>query len=431
MSVPFLAGFADVEITPETFPIRTYRSSADGSMDPLYAHAATFQCGDTALAMVSLDVVIVEASVVARIRELAAGLCGIPAANVLVCATHNHACPAVIDRPKFPKEEGFVAYMAQRAAQAVAEAFGARQPASISVRSGLEHRASFNRRFITRDGCVVTQPQGADLERVLCNENVVDPEVGVLRVSGEAGDVLGVIVNFGCHAVHTMGSVSAGYPGVLCNRIKAAAGGQCGTVFLNGPCANVFHRDFLNPHLHDTAERTGGLLAETVEALLEDMPAPCTPRLGVRSTRLHLPYRDFEEAERLFDDPDVRRNVFQGLISDKWYDYGPLKRMAEANGGGEEVEIQALQIGDAVFAAIPAEYFMEHGLRIKELSPLARTYVVSLANGWVGYIPTSAAFERKGGHETTAALWSKMCRDAGDMMADAALELIRELARDA
>ena len=427
MSVPFLAGFAEVEITPEAFPIRTYRSAADGSLDPLYARAAAFQCGDTALAMVSLDVVIVEAPVVARIRELAAGLCAIPKGDILVCATHNHACPAVIDRPGFPKEEGYVAYMAERAAEAVAQAFTDRQPASVSMRSGLEHRASFNRRFITRDGCVVTQPQGVDLERVLCNENVVDPEVGVLRVSSEAEDVLGVIVNFGCHAVHTMGRVSAGYPGVLCSRIKAAAGARCGTVFLNGPCANVFHRDFLNTHVPDTAERTGGLLADTVEALLDDMPAPCAPRLGVRSTRLRIPYRDFEEAERLFGDPDVRRNVFQSLISDGWYDYASLKRMAAANGGSEEVEIQAIRIGDAVFAAIPAEYFMEHGLRIKELSPSAHTYVVSLANGWVGYIPTRAAFERKGGHETTAALWSKMCRDAGDRMADAALQLIREL----
>ena len=224
-----------------------------------------------------------------------------------------------------------------------------------------------------------------------------------------------------------MGRVSAGYPGVLCSRLKAAAGPRCGTVFLNGPCANVFHRDFLNPHLHDTAERTGGLLADTVVALLEDMPTACTPHLGVRSARLRIPYRDFDEAERLFEDPDVRRNVFQGLISDGWYDYGPLQRMAEANGGSEELEIQALRIGDAVFAATPAEYFMEHGLRIKELSPAARTYVVSLANGWVGYIPTRAAFERKGGHETTAALWSKMCHDAGDLMADSALELIQEI----
>jgi len=40
---------------------------------------------------------------------------------------------------------------------------------------------------------------------------------------------------------------------------------------------------------------------------------------------------------------------------------------------------------------------------------------------------TPTAFRRKGGHETTAALWSKMCPEAGDMMADASLELLGEL----
>ena len=427
MTSNLTAGFSDVEITPTTFPIRTYRGSADGILDPLYAHAVVFQNGDAVLAMVSLDVVIVEASVVASVRELVAEQRRIPEANILVCTTHNHACPAVIERPKFPKEDVYIAFMAERAAEAIVRAFDRRTEAEISVRSGFEHRVSFNRRFITRDGCVVTQPRGADLDRVLCNENVIDPEVGVLRVSTPGGEVLGIIVNFGCHAVHSSGSISAGYPGVLCDRLKEGLGPDCGTVFLNGPCANVYHGDFLNPHLSNTKERTGGLLADTVEELLADMPAPSDDRAQVTSKRIHIPYRDFEEAERLFEDADVRRNVFQGLISDGWYNYPALKQMSKDNGGGEEVEVQAFRLGEAVFAAIPAEYFMEHGLRIKELSPVERTYVVSLGNGWVGYIPTQAAFQRKGGHETTAALWSKMCHEAGDMMADAALELIEEL----
>lgn len=423
-----MAGFSDEEITPTTFPIPTYRGSADGILDPLYAHAAVFQHGDAVLAMVSLDVVIVEASVVARVRELVAEQRPIAEANILVCTTHNHACPAVIERPKFAKADAYIAFMAERAAGAIVRAFDRLAEAELSIRSGFEHRVSFNRRFITRDGCVVTQPRGEDLDRVLCNENVIDPEVGVLRVSTPGGEALGVIVNFGCHAVHSSGRISAGYPGVLCNRLKEKLGPDCGTVFLNGPCANVYHGDFLNPHLPNTKERTGGLLADTVEALLDDMPKPSDARVQVTCKRIRIPYRDFGEAERLFDDPNVRRNVFQGLITDGWYNYPALKQMSKDNGGAEEVEIQAFRIGQAVFAAIPAEYFMEHGLRIKELSPIERTYVVSLANGWVGYIPTKAAFQRRGGHETTAALWSKMCHDAGDMMADTALELIRELA---
>jgi hypothetical protein len=309
--------------------------------------------------------------------------------------------------------------MSARAAQAVVGAIDRLEPATLACGSGLEHRASFNRRFITRDNCILTQPRGKDLERVLCNENVIDPEVGVVRVQAEDGRTLGLLVNFGCHAVHHMGQLSAGYPGVLRNRLREELGGDCDVVFLNGPCGNVFHGDFLNPHLGDTKERTGTILAETVLGILKDLPDGANDGgVAVQSRTLRLPYKDFA-------DPDVRGKVFQFLIERGWYDYATLQAMAKEREGGEDVEIQVFRLGDIAFAAMPAEYFMEFGLHIKQNSPFARTFVVSLANGWVGYVPTEAAFSRKGGHETTTALWSKMCHDAGDQMAAAALELLQ------
>ena len=79
-------------------------------------------------------------------------------------------------------------------------------------------------------------------------------------------------------------------------------------------------------------------------------------------------------------------------------------------------------------ACIPAEYFTEHGLRIKMESPVEKTFVISLANGWVGYVPTVQAFSRPCGHETTNALWSKLVPEAGDLLADTALELVAKTA---
>ena len=59
--------------------------------------------------------------------------------------------------------------------------------------------------------------------------------------------------------------------------------------------------------------------------------------------------------------------------------------------------------------------------------PAERTFVVSLANGWLGYIPHKAAFDRKGGHESSWAVWSKMEESAGDIIADEILSLIEEV----
>jgi hypothetical protein len=422
------AGFCRTDITPETLPIRTYLGEASTVLDPIHAQAAAFEDGNTLFAMVCLDVVILEAPLVADIRARVAAQRDIAPASILVCATHNHACPAVIDRPSFNRDDAYIESMCARAAEAVVGAIDRLEPATVACGSGLEHRASFNRRFITRDNCILTQPRGKALERVLCNENVIDPEVGVVRVQGEDGRTLGLLVNFGCHAVHHMGQLSAGYPGVLRNRLREELGGDCDVVFLNGPCGNIYHGDFLNPHLGDTKERTGTILAEKVLEILKDLPdAGNSGTVAVHSDTLRLSYRDFVQAERDFADPDVRGNVFQSLIERGWYDYAALQTMAKERGGGEDVEIQVFRIGDVAFAAMPAEYFMEFGLRIKQNSPFKRTFVVSLANGWVGYVPTQTAFSRKGGHETTTALWSKMCHDAGDQMAAAALDLLREL----
>ncbi len=69
MATDLLAGFADVDITPRTLPVRAYRALAHEVLDPLYAHAAAFRCRDAVFAAVSLDVVIVESGVVEAIRR--------------------------------------------------------------------------------------------------------------------------------------------------------------------------------------------------------------------------------------------------------------------------------------------------------------------------------------------------------------------------
>jgi len=92
--------------------------------------------------------------------------------------------------------------------------------------------------------------------------------------------------------------------------------------------------------------------------------------------------------------------------------------------GTQPAEVQALFLDEYAFVGIPAEYFVQHGLRIKREGWPRHALVVAHANGMVGYVPTKEAFLR-GGYETTFADSSRLAPEAGDLLADAAIELIK------
>jgi hypothetical protein len=92
----------------------------------------------------------------------------------------------------------------------------------------------------------------------------------------------------------------------------------------------------------------------------------------------------------------------------------------------EAIEIQVVTLGDVAIVAFPVELFSELGRRVKSGSPFPDTLIATLANGWHGYAPTLEAFNR-GGYEPRFAYPSRLAPEAGDRMADAALELLRRL----
>ena len=57
-----------------------------------------------------------------------------------------------------------------------------------------------------------------------------------------------------------------------------------------------------------------------------------------------------------------------------------------------------------------------------------RTRVVGYANGMLGYVPHKEAFAH-GGYETTFGYRSKLAPDAGDLLADAAIDLVRSVTK--
>jgi len=66
-------------------------------------------------------------------------------------------------------------------------------------------------------------------------------------------------------------------------------------------------------------------------------------------------------------------------------------------------EFQGIRIGDAVFITAPMEVLSETSLALKQQSPFERTFVVSLANGYLHYAPPPSYYSRDG-YEATECL---------------------------
>lgn len=416
------AGFAEIDITP---PIGTHKIGwlvdiiTDKVLDPLYARVAVFENDGERIGFIQLDTLSIRWTQVNDIRGRIERSFGFLGNRVMVAATHNHCGPAVANIGRVQRDETYIETLVAKCVDAFGSALASVQKAEL----GFDHVANFaiakNRRVIMRDGTVKTHVLFAGPD-VLCVEGPIDPEVAVLAARAPDGKPLGCIVNYSCHPTHHGGdtALTAGYPGVLAAEMKKR--GWPITVFLTGACGNTCALDPVSGETM-SMEEVGVLLSDDACKAIDAMGFRSDWPLAGASTTIQLPYRKVTDAEtagtvrgaQRFSDPAIYDEGMPALV----------KRIETR--GMQPAEVQALFVGDVAFVGIPAEYFVEHGLRIKEESRPRHALVMGHANGMIGYVPTKEAFER-GGYETTFAASSRMAPEAGDMLADAAIGLVAE-----
>jgi hypothetical protein len=166
------------------------------------------------------------------------------------------------------------------------------------------------------------------------------------------------------------------------------------------------------------AAELGHLLADATLKTLPGIKTTDAPVLGKISVPVELPLKKYppvEETARALreaedrlrqlssedgkDDEELRRAKSEQLYASITNFYaGEARTMLD---GLLRIELQGVRIDDAVFVAIPAEVFVEIGLRLKSLAP-HRTFIIGIANGYIAYLPTREAYE-VGGYEVVSA----------------------------
>jgi len=413
------AGVAKVDITP---PVGVYLSGglrkrvSERTKTPLYAKALILDDGCNQVGFLALDLLVIEKDTIASAGKIIKAQTGINIDNIMVSASHTHSGP-YSSKNIFDGEEGideeWFSGLPEKMAEAVSLAFHSMQEAKIGVGSGYEEGISHNRRMKMKDGTAWNDWLSPPKDQIVGICGPIDPEVGALCVEKMDGTLLGSVTNFSCHNNADWGGITADFAGSAMNVIECAEGDGSVALFMPGTCGNIGAGG-----TYSGASRIGKILgAEALKAL---MKAPASPdaRLSFIYQDIILPLREFElqldEIRRIWPDgEDVFRREFEFL-----------KQIEEKD---VSTCLQAIAVGDTAFVSVPGEMFVELGLEIKDRSPFKHTFICELANDYIGYIPTRAAF-KEGGYETLNARSSKVAPEAGDIIVETALDALNNLA---
>jgi hypothetical protein len=429
-------GAASVVITPaQGTPLAGYYEmrTADAVRDDLYSKALVFEQDGARAAVVFCDLITLGRGTVEQARRLVESV--VPGSHVLIAATHTHTGPIVPRNSSRELSEGatnaaarqFAASLPELIARSVREAAGKLAPVRASAAIGLEEHLSHNRRYWLRDGTVGWNPLKLGTN-VVRPAGPIDPDVAVVYFETFTTNALATLVNFAMHPDTVGGTqISADYPGALARRLAAWRGPDMLTVFANGACGNINHRDlrWLDPQKGPAeAERLGGVLAGDVQRTWPRL-VPLTnaaPRARSEIVRLPLPKiteADLDRARATVNRLADRQTRFLDKV-----DAFKVLDVAAREGKPWEVEVQVIALGEQLaIVGLPGEIFTELGLAIKKASPFPFTVIAELSNGSIGYVPNRSAYA-EGNYEVVSA---RCAEGAGELLVESAVKLLRQL----
>lgn len=443
----FRAGFAERDISPSIgmeAPGGYGKAYHQSYHDACKVRAAVFDDGKKRVAIVGIDALFIRKQSVARVRAQIESKSGIPGAAVMISASHSHSAgptgyylpgemedadpqikALIFDKTVVANPE-YLARVEQAIVDAVCEANEHRSIGKGAAGFAEAERAIFNRRFRMRSGFSMTHP-GVGNPEIVEPAGPIDPQVGVLGFWDDTGSLLGCVVNFACHCTTGPGGISADYVYYIERTIRGLYGDKIIVVFVPGMAGDVTQVNNQTPYQikqfgEVSARFVGGKAgAAAVNVLLENeqMAGSLVP-VDYQQHWLRISRR-VPNPERVAKCLDIVKKDPTTVDATDWIFAKEIVVLNERIKREPivDVEVQAIQVGSAIYLSCPAEYFTQYGLDIKAASKFPHTFPVSLANDCIGYVPTEEALgKRGGGYETRLTSYSNLEPSAGRQIAD-------------
>ncbi|MHC4229881.1 MAG: sugar phosphate isomerase/epimerase family protein, partial [Planctomycetota bacterium] len=435
------AGVAVTDITP---PVG-YRMSgyfrerlSTGTSNPLRAKAVVIRQGRESAAMVSCDIIGLSPEVSSRARKLAAKKTGIPAANILLAATHSHTGPlyfgalrkhfhhrAIAASGSDPYEKvDYSSRLVRRIVKAITQADAAAKPVRLEAGTVEQQGLSFNRRFHMKNGTVRFNPgiQNPDIVRVA---GPIDPEVGIVFFRETNTDRnVAAMVNFALH-LDTVGGTeyAADYPFYVEQSLREKYGKDLVLLYGTGTCGDINHIDVTKRERLKT-DYIGRTLGETVCAKAESLKSITESALAVRRAIVDVPLQRYGPEKVAWARESIEKVGTRELSFLEQVEAYKIIAIEMRQSRTIPLEVQVFRLSrDVAVVGLPGEVFVDLGLAIKQSSPFATTIVIELCQDAPGYIPTKKAFA-EGSYETVN---SRIAPGGGEKMAEAAIRLLKEL----
>lgn len=490
MKNPLLAGFAEIDLTPDG-SVRLAGQFAERISEsvesPVTATAMAIETGGEQVVLCSCDLVAISTELLGAVRARLDGAPGLDPAKVIICATHTHTSfvfqepglsrsLAVLQR-YLPPGKRYVAntrpdpsvwtpqtafeWLADRIAAAIRNAWRDRRPSRVVGGFG-RAAVGMNRRVVYNDGSAAMwgDTNTPTFERL---EGGNDSGIELMYVFDAADRLSAVVANVACPAqcVQHRNFISSDYWGVVRQHLRVQLGNGTAVVGLCGAAGDQCPVDLIrwvepesplhdpniarphplrrraDPSMFDIAgkQKAGRRIAQAVMEELEGLPRGGHEALPLRHAvfTLNVPVRRVTPSEHAAACQALERFVAD---SGETVDFQDNARMHVHAGTVARyeyqqdhdlypVEMHVIRLGDIAIMTNPFELFLDYGNQIKARSPAAQTFIVQLACGSEGYLPTAMA--ENGGHYSAYVSSGITGHAGGDLLVRTTLEHIRLL----
>lgn len=455
------ADTTDITPLPSHYPISTAGSMAatflEGTEERI--HCRTLMLGNPGrlVSFTLVDSCLIPRELADSAKRLAAEKTGIPAEHFTIAATHTHSAPAATPAFQSNPSVAYQIFLAEKIADSIAAAHAKLEPAEAGWAVGENSEQVFNRRWFVTEP--YENPFGDSSDEVRMNPGYekgggkvskpagpVDPAIPMLAVRSSAGErkPIGLLANYSLHYVGNpprtadgKGQLSGDYFDRFAKVMaeKVAPGREDYVAILsNGTSGDINNVNYAAPAPEKTYQ-PGEKMMEVAQSVADsayeafqtiayraDFPVAVAAReldLGVRKPAP----AELARAHEILGSPE---QLINGNLRAREAIYARETIQLREYPDTVPVRLQAYRLGDLCILTTPCETFVEIGLELKKLSPFGTTFVIELANGYNGYLPTPQQ-HAWGGYETWRAKSSYLEVEASVKVVDAFREMMGEL----